>query len=75
LRLINTDTGSRDLARRLGCRVPRGLRGGGGFARSRDGIELRLQLGLGGVPLHLQLCDPGCPYRKLNPVGEQRRIG
>ena len=68
---------ARDLARRLGCRVPRGLRGGGGFARGRDGIELRLQLGLGGVPLDLQLYDPGGCLRLgalgLVPVIARRR--
>ena len=60
---------ARDLARRLG--------GGGGFARGRDGIELRLQLGLGGVPLDLQLYDPGGCLRLgalgLVPVIARRR--
>ena len=50
---------ARHLARRLGCRNPRGLCGDGGFTRRRDSIELRLQLGLGGGPLRLQLGDPG----------------
>src|ERR1700738_443624 len=53
---------ARDPARRLGCRGPLGLRDGGGFARSCDGIELRLQLGLGGVPLPLPLCEPACCF-------------
>src|SRR5438874_13456137 len=45
---------ARGLARRLGCRGPRSLRGSGGFTRSRGGIELRLQIRLDDVPLHLR---------------------
>src|SRR5438874_10192873 len=44
---------ARGLARRLGCRGQRSLRGRGGFMRRRGGIKLRLQIRLGGVPLHL----------------------
>src|SRR5207248_5380735 len=45
---------ARGLARRLGCRGQRSLRGRGGFTRSRGGIELRLQIRLDDVPLHLR---------------------
>src|SRR6202040_3299220 len=51
---------ARRLARGLGCRGPRALRGGGGLAGWCERIELRLQLGIGGVPLRLQLGEfPG----------------
>ena len=50
---------ARDLTGRLGCRGPFGLRRGSGFARRRDGIELQLQIRFGGVPLRLQLGEPG----------------
>src|SRR5436190_17136435 len=56
---------ARGLARRLGCRRPRSLRGHGGFTRRRRGIELRLQIRLGGVPLHL----------RLRQLGERLRFG
>ena len=50
---------ARRLTRRLGGRDPRGFGCHGGFARGRDGIEPRLQLGIGGGQLRLQLGDPG----------------
>ena len=45
---------ARHLTRRLGRRDPRRLRGRDGFARSLDGVELRLQLRLCGIQLRLQ---------------------
>src|SRR5881394_579368 len=45
---------ARGLARRLGCRCPRSLRGHSSFTRRRGGIELRLQICLEDVPLQLR---------------------
>jgi hypothetical protein len=70
--------------RRLGRRGPRRLRAGSGFTRRRRGVELRLQLGLGGVQLRLQLDNPGCRLRLVafSPLpglardgGAERRLG
>ena len=49
---------ARRLLRRLGGRAPHGVGRDSRFPRRRDGIELRLQLGLGGGPLRLQFGDP-----------------
>ena len=50
---------ARHLTRRLRRGDPRRLRAGGGFTRSRDSVEFRLQLRLCGVQLRLQLGNSG----------------